>query len=61
MKIFDTNALLRYILRDNPQMADEVELEMSGKNCLIMVEIVAEMVYVLSEVFTFDKNLKKRL
>jgi predicted nucleic acid-binding protein len=35
MTIFDTNALLRYILRDNQRMADDVENELSQSDCLV--------------------------
>ena len=56
MKIFDTNAVLRYILRDNPAMADIVEKELETDNqCLIPVEVIAEMVYVLSKVYQIER------
>jgi predicted nucleic-acid-binding protein len=55
MVIFDTNAILRYILRDNSQMANIVEEELSKNECLIPVEVVAEMVYVLSKVYQIER------
>jgi predicted nucleic acid-binding protein len=46
MVIFDTNAILRYILQDNPIMVAEVKKQLFSDNCLIPVEVVAEIVYV---------------
>jgi predicted nucleic-acid-binding protein len=47
MVVFDTNAILRYILQDNQVMADEVEQQLLDDVCFIPVEVVAEIVYVL--------------
>jgi predicted nucleic-acid-binding protein len=51
MVIFDANAILRYILQDNQAMADEVEQQLFDGVCFIPVEVVAEIVYVLSKVY----------
>ena len=56
MKIFDTNAVLRYILRDNIQMADAVEEVLSKEDCLIPVEVIAETVYVLNKVYKIERE-----
>ncbi|MDR1781304.1 MAG: PIN domain-containing protein [Tannerella sp.] len=57
MVIFDTNAILRYILQDNQAMADMVEDEISKHVCLIPVEVVAEMVYVLLKVYGIKREV----
>ena len=57
MVIFDTNAILRYILQDNTSMANAVEKEMASNNCLLPVEVIAEMVYVLSKVYKIERNI----
>jgi len=57
MVIFDTNAILRYILQDNQTMADEVELQLLDCVCFIPVEIVAEIVYVLSKVYGLKRDV----
>jgi predicted nucleic-acid-binding protein len=57
MVIFDTNAILRYMLRDNPVMADEVELEILSNACFIPVEVVAEIVYVLSKIYGIRRDV----
>ena len=56
MVIFDTNAILRYVLQDNNEMADTVEKIMSSELCYIPVEVVAEMVYVLSKVYKLQRD-----
>lgn len=51
MTVFDTNAILRYILHDNEEMADKVEKEILNGECFIPMEVFAEMVFVLSKVY----------
>ncbi|MCL1934349.1 MAG: PIN domain-containing protein [Candidatus Azobacteroides sp.] len=57
--LFDTNAILRYILQDNPTMANavEAELESNTGNCLITTEVITEMVYVLTKVYKINRRL----
>jgi predicted nucleic-acid-binding protein len=57
MIIFDTNVILRYILQDNQEMANAFEAELKSNlgNCMIPVEVVAEMVYVLSKIYKIDR------
>jgi predicted nucleic-acid-binding protein len=55
MVIFDTNAILRYVLQDNASMADAVEKELALNSCLLPMEVIAEMVYVLSKVYKIDR------
>jgi len=57
MVIFDTNAILRYILQDNQAMAESVEEQLSSEVCLIPVEVVAEIVYVLSKVYSVERKI----
>jgi len=57
MVIFDTNAILRYILRDNPEMAEEVKRHLFRDICFIPVEVVAEIVYVLSKVYRVERDV----
>ena len=56
MVIFDTNALLRYILQDNKEMADKVEVQIKQNKCFVPTEVLAEMVYVLSKVYKIPKT-----
>jgi predicted nucleic-acid-binding protein len=57
MVILDTNAILRYILRDNLTMAAEVKSLLQIENCLIPVEVVAEIVYVLTKVYNVERDV----
>ena len=57
MVIFDANAILRYILQDNPIMVEEVKTQLLNENCFIPVEVVAEMVYVLSKVYSVERDV----
>ena len=57
MIIFDTNAILRYILRDNLAMVAEVKSQFFNENCFIPVEVVAEIVYVLSKVYSVERDV----
>ena len=57
MVLFDTNAILRYILQDNHEMAEAVEQQLSEHICYIPVEVVAEVVYVLSKVYNIERNV----
>ena len=56
MLLLDTNAILRYILQDNQEMADRVELQLSNNICYVPVEVVAEIVYVLLKVYHIDRK-----
>jgi hypothetical protein len=44
MVIFDTNAILRYILQDNEPMALAVTETLDNNVCFIPVEVVAKIV-----------------
>ena len=58
MVIFDTNAILRGILQDNLTMAEEVKRKLSsGETCFIPVEVVAEIVFVLSKVYALKRDV----
>ena len=57
MVIFDTNAILRYILQDNQDMAEAVEQQLSKHICHIPVEVIAEVIYVLSKVYNVERKI----
>jgi len=57
MVIFDTNAILRFILQDNQEMADSVEQQLSKNICYIPVEVIAEIVYVLLKVYHISRTI----
>jgi len=57
MVIFDTNVILRYILQDNQEMVERVEEQLSSDVCFIPVEVIAEIVYVLSKVYSVQRKV----
>ena len=57
MLILDTNAILRYVLQDNQEMADSVEQQLLSDVCYIPVEVVAEFVYVLLKVYNIERKV----
>jgi predicted nucleic-acid-binding protein len=56
MVILDANAVLRFILGDNEQMAGETKLVISENNCFIPTEVIAEIVYVLSGFYEIPRG-----
>jgi len=48
MRIPDANVILRYILNDNEYLADKAADFISGGNILILNEVIAEVIFVLS-------------
>ena len=57
MVLLDTNAILRYMLQDDQEMADSVEQQLLSNACYIPVEVVAEFVYVLLKVYGVERNV----
>lgn len=61
MNILDTNAILRFILQDNQEQANFVEEQMLQNKFLIPMEVIAEIVYVLSRVYKIDRESIRQL
>ncbi|MEY8518888.1 PIN domain-containing protein [Lachnospiraceae bacterium 29-84] len=69
MEMLDTNMILRYLLNDNKEMADEAEIIIKKGSAQVPIEVVVEVVYVLKGVYsierekikTFDTKLKRLL
>lgn len=51
MKILDTNVVLRYLLKDVPDMFEIANTNIKQGDCTIYPEVVAEVVYVLKSVY----------
>ncbi len=56
MIILDTNMILRYLLNDNKEMADEAEKVIKQGNVGVTIEIIAEVVYVLKRVYSIERD-----
>jgi predicted nucleic-acid-binding protein len=56
MVIIDANAILRYILFDNEEMALKVDDLLKTEVVTIRFEVVAEVVYVLNKVYSMPRD-----
>ena len=56
MTVLDTNTILRCILQDNEEVAALVDERMARDECLIPLEVVAEMVFVLLKVYCLNRT-----
>jgi len=56
MVIIDANAILRYVLRDNAEMAKKVHELISSCKVTVRYEVMAEVLYVLEKVYHMPRN-----
>jgi len=56
MLLIDANAILRYILCDNADMAEQVEELLKNKIVTTKNEVIAEVVYVLDKIYKLPRN-----
>ena len=56
MKILDTNMILRFLLDDNAEMAEQVENIINSNKVLILPEVVAEVIYVSVKVYKLGRK-----
>ena len=54
--LFDANAVLRFILNDNEEMANEVEEILQKETVSLSIEVLAEIVYVLEKVYSVSRE-----
>jgi len=59
MLILDTNAILRYMLSDNLDMATKVNEIITSNRVMVRYEVVAEVVYVLEGVYSLPRSKVK--
>ena len=55
MLIIDANAILRYVLYDNEDMAKEVNNLIQNNKVTIRYEVMAEVIYVLEKVYSMPR------
>ena len=55
MIVLDANYILRFLLHDNEAMFTEAKAVISKQQCMVLNEVVAEVVYVLSGVYQMPK------
>jgi len=56
MVIVDANAILRYTLNDNLEMAKKVRNLLDESKIYIRYEVLAEVIYVLNKVYLLSRN-----
>jgi predicted nucleic-acid-binding protein len=56
MTVFDANAVLRFILQDNTEMALLVKEQIENNLCTVPTEVAAEVVYVLHKVYKVPRK-----
>ncbi len=57
MIVLDANYILRYLLRDEEKMFLEAKEVIANERCLLLNEVLAEVVYVLQGVYKTPKNV----
>ena len=57
MLIIDANAILRYLLYDNENMAKEVNKLILNNKVSVRYEVLAEVIYVLEKVYSMQRNV----
>lgn len=55
MKILDTNMILRFLLRDNEEMANKAAEIIKSEGTVFTNEVAAEVVYVLTGVYKLER------
>lgn len=56
MRMLDANMILRYLLNDNKEMADEVQKIIEEGSVQVTIEVLAEVVYVLKGVYSVGRE-----
>lgn len=55
MKILDTNMIIRYLIKDNEDMAEQVKHILKTEEVLVLPEVIAEVIYVMIKVYEYDR------
>jgi predicted nucleic-acid-binding protein len=56
MKIIDANIVLRYLLEDHQELSAKANEIITNNQVVLMIEVVAEVVYVLSGVYNVPRE-----
>ena len=56
MILLDANMILRYLLNDNEEMADQAERAVNSGEAAVTIEVMAEVVYVLKGVYAMERD-----
>ena len=56
MILLDTNYILRFLLKDNDEMYEVAKNVIKNSECIILIEVLAEVVFVLQKVYKISKE-----
>ncbi|MCH9739413.1 MAG: PIN domain-containing protein [Epsilonproteobacteria bacterium] len=56
MILLDANYILRYLLKDHEEMFSIAKETINNHSCMVLNEVVAEVVYVLEKVYKVSKS-----
>jgi len=56
MTLVDTNIILRYLLNDIPKQSEIARQELKSGNVKILMQVIAEVIYVLDKVYKIDRK-----
>jgi len=54
--VIDTNAVLRFLLNDNEEQSKQVGKIIEKFNCIVPIEVITEVVFVLSKVYYYGRE-----
>jgi predicted nucleic-acid-binding protein len=54
--VIDTNVVLRFLLNDNEDQSELASQVIANANCFVPIEVIAETVFVLSKVYSYDRG-----
>jgi predicted nucleic-acid-binding protein len=54
--VLDANAILRYLINDIPDQADQVSQILMNREVLVLPEVIAEVIYTMAKYYNYDKT-----
>jgi predicted nucleic-acid-binding protein len=54
--IIDTNILIRFLTNDSPELSEKAVQILENNECIITTLVLAEVVYVLTSVYKYEKD-----
>jgi predicted nucleic-acid-binding protein len=54
--VIDANVVLRFLLNDNEEQSEQASQVIINADCLVPIEVIAETVFVLSKVYSYDRE-----
>jgi predicted nucleic-acid-binding protein len=61
MKVFDTNMIIRYLVGDIPEQAQQVLEILKTEKVVVLPEVIAEVVYIMKNFYGCDRKLTSNI